>query len=141
MTRTALVIKSIANNIRNMKNWNDVISTLNQTEFLESPDRPFVCMRTVRADELDKIKLDRTIVDKIKERVNDVSRVLTTLIDEISVERTDDSITCSKMFVQAKKELKISFNLKDILSWNFIRFDTVVYIDMLSKKYTKRIMV
>jgi hypothetical protein len=132
------VVQKIADKAKILKSWNDITSTLNQIGFLQSFDKPFVCLKTVNINDVGCIGLEQDVVDKIKEGMKNVSKVKSTILDEITIQSTDETIVCTKIFVQGKKELTFKFSVKDILNWNVIQVKKIVYVDVICKKYEKR---
>lgn len=131
-------MQRIATEAKNLKNWNDVTAMLNQTVFLESLERPRASISTVNAKDIESGVTDKKVLDKIRNTLKDVSRVLTTIADSIEIECCDDKIICTKIFVQAKKIVVVNLSWKHILRLNVINIDTVLYIDTITKIYTKR---
>ena len=131
-------MEQIANKAKILNSWNDITSMLNQIGFLESSGKPFVCLKTINIDDIESIGLEQVIIDKIKEGVKNVSKIKSTILDEITVRSTDTTIVCTKMLVHGKKEISFSFTLDDILSMKIIQIKKTVYVDVISKKYKKR---
>ena len=97
-----------------------------------------MCLKTINIDDIESIGLEQVIIDKIKEGVKNVSKIKSTILDEITVRSTDTTIVCTKMLVHGKKEISFSFTLDDILSMKIIQIKKTVYVDVISKKYKKR---
>ena len=132
-------IQKMAERAKKMISWNEITSTLNQIGFLESFDKPFVCLKTIHVDDIECIGLDQVVVDKIKEGMQHVSKVKSTILDEITIHNADDkTIVCTKILAEGKEEKKYNFSIKNIVCMNFMQVHKIVYIDVISKKYTKR---
>ena len=133
-------IQHISRRAGELKNWDDVTAMLNQNVFLEPLERPRVSVFTVNANDIDfdSDVIDKKVLHKIKNSLKDVPRVLTTIVDSIEVECCDDKITCTKIFVQARKELVVNFSWKHIIRMNIISSNTVLYIDTITRIYAKR---
>lgn len=134
-------IQCVAREAKDLKNWDDVTAMLNQTVFLESLERPQVNIFTIDAKDIDLYSdvIDKKVLHKIKNTLKDVSHVLTTIADSMEIECCDDKITCTKIFVQAKKKVVVNLSWKHITRLNIINIDTILYIDIITKIYTNRI--
>ena len=133
-------MQRVAREARNLKKWDDVTAMLNQTVFLESLERPQVSIFTVNAEDIDfdSDVIDKKVLHKIKSTLKNVSRVLTTIADSTEIECCGDKITCTKIFVQARKKVVVNLSWKHIIRFNIININTVLYIDTITKIYTKR---
>lgn len=134
-------IQYIVKRAKELKKWDDITAMLNQTVFLESLERPRVSVFTVNTNEIDFDSdiIDAKVLHKIKNTLKKVPRVLTTIVDSVEVDCDDDKIICTKIFVQAKKKIVVKFNWKHIIRMNIISSNTVLYIDTITRVYTKRI--
>jgi hypothetical protein len=139
--KNQLLLQHVVREARKKENWDDLTAMLNQTVFLESLDFPRTNIFTINAKNIDSAFIDRKILQKIQNSLKKVPRVLTTIVDNIEITCDGDEITCTKVLAQARKEVSLNFSLKSILRMNIISIDTILYIDINTRRYRERIFI